>query len=109
MKNLPLILILAIALMVLAPVSPHSVQLAQAAGFTVENTSDAGPKSLPQAIVDANGTTGATISFAIPASDAGCTVSVCRINPVTELPKIIAPVTIDGWSQGGPGYVGPPL
>src|SRR5262249_48133491 len=31
------------------------------------------------------------------------------IEPATPLPTITAPVVLDGWSQGGPGYHGNPL
>lgn len=72
--------------------------------FTVTNTSDGGPGSLRQAILDANGTTAAdNIDFNIPSSDPNCsaTTHVCTIAPASALPAISAPVTIDGYTQPG--------
>jgi hypothetical protein len=77
----------------------------QAATFAVTTTVDSGPGSLRQAILDANANSGAdTITFAI-----GTTGSQQTIQPTAALPIITGPVTIDGWSQGGAGYTGPPL
>jgi Bacterial Ig-like domain (group 3)/Right handed beta helix region len=68
----------------------------------VINTDDDGPGSLRQAILDANANPGAdVITFDIPGSGAH------TIQPLSPLPTIADPVTIDGWSQ--PGYVGTPL
>src|SRR5262245_13943960 len=68
----------------------------QAATFTVINTDDSGAGSLRQAILDANGNPGPdTIDFAIPGS------GVHTISPVTPLPAITEPVTIDGYTQAG--------
>jgi hypothetical protein len=76
-----------------------------AATYTVTTTADSGPGSLRQAILDANANPGAdTITFAI-----GATGSQQTIQPASALPIITDPVTIDGWSQGGAGYTGPPL
>lgn len=76
-----------------------------AATFTVTTTVDSGPGSLRQAIFDANANPGAdTITFAI-----GATGSQQTIQPTSAPPTITDPVTIDGWSQGGAGYSGPPL
>jgi len=76
-----------------------------AATFTVTTNGDSGPGSLRQAILDANANPGFdTIAFAISASGSQHT-----IQPASALPTISDPVHIDGWSQGGPGYVGPPL
>src|SRR5215467_4315734 len=71
--------------------------------FTVGNTADSGPNSLRQAILSANLTTGATIAFAIPATDPNCnsTTHVCTITPHTVLPVITRTVTIDGYTQLG--------
>ena len=71
--------------------------------FSVTNTSDSGPGSLRQAILDSNTATAGTntIDFAIP--DAG----VQLIVPLSALPAIVNSVLIDGFSQ--PGYTGTPL
>jgi hypothetical protein len=64
--------------------------------FTVTNTADTGAGSLRQAILDANGNPGAdTIEFNILGS------GVHTISPVTGLPPITSPVTIDGYTQPG--------
>ena len=107
-------LIVLIALMVaLVDPTPVSAAPSQAglvpqviqAIFTVTNTSDSGPGSLRQAILDANANTGVdTITFAI-----GATGSQQTIQPASALPVISDPVLIDGWSQGGSGYTGSPL
>ncbi|MBA3544459.1 MAG: hypothetical protein H0T83_08480 [Chthoniobacterales bacterium] len=66
------------------------------ATFTVINTSDSGAGSLRQAIIDANANPGAdTISFDIPGT------GVHTISPLTALPEITDPVTIDGYTQPG--------
>jgi len=58
--------------------------------------------SLRQALIDANTTAGAdNITFNIPGT------GVQRIQPLTPLPYIDDPVTIDGSTQ--PGYAGTPL
>lgn len=73
--------------------------------FTVINTADAGPGSLRQAILDANGNPGLdTITFAISTPGSQQIISL-----TTALPAITSPVVLDGWSQGGGGYTGPPL
>lgn len=75
-----------------------------AAPFTVVNTSDSGTGSLRQAILNANGNTGAdTIGFNIPASDPNCdpTTHVCTVTLASSLPAITDPVTIDGYTQPG--------
>jgi len=63
----------------------------------VENTSDSGPGSLRQAILEANATAGVkeTINFRIPGAGPH------TIGPLTALPDITDPVNIDGWSQTG--------
>lgn len=77
----------------------------RAAAFAVTTTADTGPGSLRQAITDANASPGLdTITFAI-----GATGSQQSIHPATALPSITSPVVLDGWSQGGAGYSGPPL
>ncbi len=63
---------------------------------TVTNTADAGAGSLRQAILDANAAAGAdTIAFNIVGS------GVHTIVPLTALPTITSPVTIDGYTQPG--------
>jgi hypothetical protein len=69
---------------------------AAAATFTVINTNDDGPGSLRQAITDANADANAdTIVFAIPGS------GVHTITPLSLLPIIATPMTIDGYTQPG--------
>jgi hypothetical protein len=70
---------------------------AQAKDFTVTNALDAGAGSLRQAIEDANNNNkGAdTIKFNIPVQ------AVHTISPLSELPVITGPLTIDGYSQPG--------
>jgi hypothetical protein len=68
----------------------------QGATFTVINTNDSGAGSLRQAILDANGTvTADTIAFNIPGG------GVHTIAPASALPKLTAPVTVDGYTQPG--------
>src|SRR5438128_5123496 len=67
-----------------------------ASTFTVTNTNDSGAGSLRQAINDANGNSGLdTIAFNIPGT------GVHIITPVTQLPSITSPVTLDGYTQPG--------
>ena len=62
--------------------------------YTVTTTADAGTGSLRQAILDANGHVGADIiDFQIPST------GTPTIHPLTPLPIISDPVTIDGYSQ----------
>jgi uncharacterized repeat protein (TIGR01451 family) len=71
------------------------------ATFTVTNTNDEGPGSLRQAILDANGSTGAdAIAFHIGSGPQ-------TIQPRFALPTITDPVAIDGTTQ--PGFAGTPL
>ena len=73
-----------------------------AATFTVTTTGDAGPGSLRQAILDANGAAGPdTIVFSIGGG------GLATIAPTSALPPITDAVTIDGSTQ--PGYGGSPL
>jgi hypothetical protein len=73
-----------------------------AATFTVTNTLDSGAGSLRDAIAAANAVPGAdTIAFAIPGA------GVRTIAPLTMLPDITGPVTLDGWSQ--PDFAGTPI
>src|SRR6266705_1793667 len=87
-----------------------SIKRASAITFTVTTTADNGnnasptPGSLRKAILDSNGGVFAdTITFAIPGA------GVHTITPPAPLPTITDPVSINGWSQGGAGYTGPPL
>lgn len=71
---------------------------AEAAIYTVTNTSDGGAGSLRQAILNANATTGRdTIVFAISLAPGG----VATIAPLTPLPAVTDVATIDGYSQAG--------
>jgi hypothetical protein len=73
--------------------------------FVVSNTTDSGPGSLREAIVQANANPDAsTITFNIPGAGAA-TPAVLTL--ATELPALTAPVTIDGTTQ--PGYDGLPV
>ena len=69
---------------------------ARAATFTVTSTSDSGAGTFRQAILDANANPGAdTIAFNIAGS------GVHTITPLSALPAITSPVTIDGYTQAG--------
>jgi hypothetical protein len=75
---------------------------ASAAVFTVTNTNPSGPGSFVQAIIDANNNPGLdTIAFNIPG------VGSHTISPSSQIPKVTAPVVIDGTTQ--PGFAGAPL
>jgi hypothetical protein len=88
----------------LAQSNQAGIQSPQAV-YTVTTTTDSGAGSLRQAILDANANPGPdSITFAIGGSGSQQT-----IQPTSALPTITGPVTIDGWSQGGSGYTGPPL
>lgn len=64
--------------------------------LVVTTTANSGAGSLRQAIVDANNTlNGATISFDIPG---GCPQVIA---PTSELPALVRPTIVDGWSQPG--------
>jgi hypothetical protein len=64
--------------------------------FTVVNTADSGPGSLRQAILDADAGGGpAAIQFAIPG------MGVHMIQPLSGLPAVTVPVTVDGFTQPG--------
>jgi hypothetical protein len=69
---------------------------AQAATFVVANTSDTGPGSLRQAVLDANAAAGAdTIAFAIPGPGPHTIVLAAA------LPTIAGVLTVDGFTQPG--------
>lgn len=70
--------------------------------FTVTSAVDSGPGTLRQALLDANTSAGPDlIQFALPGS------GPFTIRPLTGLPGIYEPVTIDGAAQ--PGYSGAPV
>jgi CSLREA domain-containing protein len=79
--------------------------------YTVTSPSDGngcvlGDCTLRGAILAANANPGAdTIAFNIGATGSSQTIAV----GATSLPQINDAVTVDGWSQGGIGYTGPPL
>jgi hypothetical protein len=78
--------------------------------FVVTTTADSGPGSLRQAILSNNATSGGnTITFDIGSIGSSQTIEPLYQGGGISLPTITEPVTIDGWSQGGPGYTGPPL
>jgi hypothetical protein len=78
---------------------------AEAATFVVTNTADSGFGSLRNAIAGANQNPGPDIiNFGISSQG-----SVKTIVLQSDLPVITETLTIDGWSQGGPGYQGTPL
>ena len=74
----------------------------QADPFTVTNTSDNGPGSLRQVILNANAVSGReVIRFDIPGSGPH------TIAPLSALPEITDPVVLDGTTQ--PGFSGRPI
>src|SRR6476469_6432420 len=90
--------------------------------FTVTNTNDSGAGSLRQAILNANAHPGSdTIAFQItnfiqiPRLPFQKPIQIPiafnlpqTIDLKSALPTITDTVTIDGWSQGGPGFQGAP-
>ena len=90
-----------IAILAVATLAQSGSQI-DAASFTVTNTNDSGARSLRQAIIDANANAGTdTIDFNIPG------VGSHTIQPLSALPSITDPVTIDGKTQ--PGFAGTPI
>ena len=89
------------------------------AGLLVTNTNDSGDGSLRQAILNADAssiTLPKTIGFNIPTSDPGYdsatgtwTIQPSYVGGGVSLPVISSPVILAGWTQGPPGYNGPPL
>ena len=75
--------------------SRFAVSTVAAITYTVINTNDSGAGSLRAAITAANAsiTSGDTIDFNIPGA------GVQTIRPLTALPTIIDPITIDGYTQ----------
>ena len=73
------------------------VQATAPTALTVVNTNDSGPGSLRDAITQANGNTGATITVIVPGT----------ITLASPLPHIAATMTIDGASA--PTYAGTPV
>jgi hypothetical protein len=72
--------------------------------YTVVTTADDGPGSLRQAILDANAAPGADeVRFAIP----GESGTVHTIRPLSPLPAVTGPTTLDATTQ--PGYAATPL
>jgi hypothetical protein len=68
----------------------------------VVNTNNSGAGSLRQALLDNEALGGGAISFNIPASDPNCNAArLCSISPLSALPTITRPVTIDGYTQPG--------
>lgn len=73
-----------------------AINRAAAAVFTVTTLNDSGAGSLRQAMLDANASTGAdTLNFNLPSG------GVQTIAPLTPLPDITGPVSINGYSQPG--------
>ena len=82
---------------------PTILMSSPSATFTVINTNDAGAGSLRQAILSANSNPGAdNISFNIPGG------APQTITPLSPLPAITGPVTLDGTTQS-PGSTTPPI
>jgi len=81
------------------------IMTARANVFVVTNTNDSGPGSLREAIMQANASPGAdTISFGILPKHSLKTIVI-----QSNLPGITERLTVNGWSEGGAGYSGPPL
>jgi hypothetical protein len=82
--------------------------------FLVTTTNDSGAGSLRQAIMDSNTAPGLgtsvvnDIQFQIPGTGVQ-TIQPSYVGGGVSLPVISVGATIDGWSQGGPRYNGPPL
>ena len=83
--------------------APTVIMTTPASTFSVTNTNDSGAGSLRTAISSANSNPGAdSISFAIPGS------GTQTITPLSPLPVITGPVTIDGTTQNL-GSATPPI
>lgn len=119
-KIILLVLTLASALAFVLAITNRVDAASAAVTITVDSAGDTdaadGVCSLREAITAANnnathqecihdGTPGTdTIAFAIGALGSRQTITL-----TANLPTIIEPVVLDGWSQGGGGYKGPPL
>jgi len=80
----------------IALVSSQLGDAAAAAVFQVTNTSNAGPGSLRQAILDANANPGPhAIQFAIPGG------GLHVITPLTELPPLLVPTIVSALTEDG--------
>jgi hypothetical protein len=80
----------------LGPQSTAVLTIVNANSLTVTNTNDSGPGSLRQAILTANANPAPnTVTFAIPGA------GPFLIQPLSPLPAINDPVTIDGTTQPG--------
>ena len=74
------------------------------ATFVVTTTADEGPGSLRQAMLDANAAPGAdNIHFTLP----GAAGTVRTIRPLSALPDVTGPTTLDAATQAG--YAGTPV
>lgn len=82
--------------------------VADAATYTVTNTSNTGPGSFRQAILDANASgTSSTIAFNIGGGGSH-TIAISAPGGIgPNLPEVTVPLVIDGTTQ--PGYSGTPL
>jgi CSLREA domain-containing protein len=79
--------------------------MGMAATYTVTKTTDSGTGTLREAITQANANPGIdTIAFNVSGGP-----GLKTIIPLSPLPYITDTVVIDGFSQGGTGYTGPPL
>lgn len=76
----------------------------EAQRYLVINTLNSGAGSLRQAISDNNLAGGGFVKFAIPTTGTAKTIALS-----TALPSISRTIFLDGWSQGGLSYMGPPL
>jgi hypothetical protein len=76
----------------------------EAQSYIVVNTSDSGAGSLREAITRNNAAGSGFVRFNIPVFGTPKSVQLASL-----LPAIGRIIYIDGWSQGGPSYVGPPL
>ena len=85
--------------------SPGFFTVVSAATYTVTNSSDSGPGSLRQAILDANASAAVphSIEFNIPKSDPGyqrSTPGVWTIQPASSLPSLTrGKTTVNGGTQ----------
>lgn len=72
--------------------------------YLVTTDADAGAGSLRDALTANNGAGGGFVKFSI-----GVIGQARTIAPLSGLPPILRTVFLDGWSQGGNAYRGPPL